>query len=171
MPSDGRLASFPDRTAHSSLTHVFLPVYKEEKSGDTPYYQKVLLEGMTNKTAADLVPLAKSWLNAPPLRVNSGGTSQGYDPVQRAYVLSADASTLSLVVDASEESPVVNLCLVVKDWPRGVNAAVALNGKGMKFGPSFRQGGVRETTDTEARVIWVELESEASIELTISQAN
>jgi hypothetical protein len=170
MPSDGRLASFPDRTAHSSLTHVFLPVYKEEKTGDTPYYQKILLEGMTNKTAADLVPLAKSWLNAPPLRVKSGGESQGYDPAQRAYILSAEASTLSLVVDASKESPVVNLCLVVKDWPRGIDAAISVTGKGLKSDPSFQQGSVRETTDAESKVIWIEATSQTAVEIAVSHA-
>ena len=39
MPSDGRYASFPDRTAHSSLTHVGLPTYKED-FGDRPFQEK-----------------------------------------------------------------------------------------------------------------------------------
>ena len=30
MPSDGRYASFPDRTGHSSLTQLGLPTYKED---------------------------------------------------------------------------------------------------------------------------------------------
>ena len=30
MPSDGRYASYPDRTCHSSLSHIFPPDYSEQ---------------------------------------------------------------------------------------------------------------------------------------------
>lgn len=170
MPSDGRLASFPDRTAHSSLTHVFLPVYKEEESGDTPYYEKVMLEGMTNMTAAELVPLAKSWLHAPVLRMKSGGASQGYNPAQRAYVLAAESTEVAFSIEASDDSPVANLCLVVKNWPRGVDATVEFNGKELKSGPGFHQGSIRETADTEWKIIWIEATSQTPVELAISRA-
>lgn len=64
MPTDGRYSIYPDRTAHSSLTHIYLPVFREN-SGKQPFYEKIMIEGMTNKSPGELLPQAKSWL--PPL--------------------------------------------------------------------------------------------------------
>ena len=64
MPSDGRYAKHPDRTAHSSLTHVVPAVYRNQE-GKRPYQERLLLEGMSKQTPAELATLARSWLHAP----------------------------------------------------------------------------------------------------------
>ena len=48
MPSDGRYASYPDRTCHSSLSHLYPPNYKEQ-FGNRPFAEKLFMEGMLNK--------------------------------------------------------------------------------------------------------------------------
>ena len=65
MPSDGRYAKHPDRTAHSSLTHVVPAVYRNQE-GKRPYQERLLLEGMSKQSPAELATLARSWLHAPP---------------------------------------------------------------------------------------------------------
>jgi len=166
MPSDGRYASFPDRTAHSSLTHVWVPKFKED-FGDTPYDQRLMMEGMSNKSPEKLVPLAKSWLNPAELKVKSGCTSDGYDRAQRAYQLTAADSTISVVLDASEDSPVVNPAFVIKNWGQA-DAAIEVDGESVPRGEDFRFGHPRTVKDKDL-VVWVRAESTEPIEITLSR--
>jgi len=165
MPSDGRYASFPDRTAHSSLTHVELPTFKEDH-GDRPFEQKLLMEGMSNKSTEELVPLAKSWLNPAGLEVKSGCTSDGYDRSQRAYRLTATDATVSVVLNASEESPVVNPAFVIKNWG-DADVTIEVDGEPVPRGEDFRFGHPRTVKDKDL-VVWVRAESAGPIEITLS---
>lgn len=56
----------------------------KEDFGDRPFEERLLMEGMSNKSPEELVPLAKSWLDPAELEVKSGCTSEGYDRAQRA---------------------------------------------------------------------------------------
>jgi hypothetical protein len=168
MPSDGRYASFPDRTAHSSLTHVWVPKFKEE-FGDTPYDQRLLMEGMSNKSPEELVPLAKSWLSPAELEVKSGCTNQGYDRAQGAYLLTATDSTVSVRIDASEDSPVVNPAFVIKDWGQA-GATIEVDGKPVPRGKDFRFGHPRTVKDKDL-VVWVRTESTAPVTISLSQVS
>jgi len=64
MPSDGRYAKHPDRTAHSSLTHVRGPLQQGDNP-DRPFQRMFMLEGLSTKTPEALIKLARSWLHAP----------------------------------------------------------------------------------------------------------
>jgi len=167
MPSDGRYASFPDRTAHSSLTHVWLPTYKEE-FGDRPYEQRIMMEGMSDKSPEELVALAKSWLKPAKLEVKSGCTSRGYDRSQRAYVLSATDSRICVVVKAAMESPIVNPCFVIKNWNRKDVARLELNGTKIKQGKALRQGIVYDTDGTRTLVVWAKIASTEPMRVSIN---
>ena len=166
MPSDGRYATYPDRTAHSSLTHVRIPTYKKD-FGDRPFEERILMEGVSNKSPADLAPLASSWLNAPKLSVASGAVSAGYDPAQRAYVLSAPDATMSIVLAESSDSPVVNPSFVVSNWGEGV-ATVKINGQIVPRGKDLRMGNPR-TVATHDLVVWAKLESTSPVRIEISK--
>ena len=101
-----------------------------------------MLNGMTDKGAAALIPLAASWGAAPPLKlVKRPGESFGYDPAQRAYVLSCDNAAAGCALDlellASPASPGVNPAFVVKGW-RNAGAALRINGKSVPRGRDFR---------------------------------
>ncbi len=167
MPSDGRYASFPDRSAHSSLTHVGLPIYKEEKRGNTPYYEKIMMECMLNTKPLDLIPLAKSWMQAPALTEVSGCSGE-YDKGQRAYVLTAESFPITFNLDCSKNSPMVNACFVIKGWGNKSVANLKIDGKQIESGSNFRQGLIRDTNGTQTMVIWIKYQSTSpeSIEIT-----
>jgi hypothetical protein len=171
MPSDGRYASFPDRTAHSSLTHLKLPVYRES-FGDRPFEEKILMEGMVNKAPEELVPLAKSWLQPADLEVSSGCQSLGYDRAQRAYLLTAHAPSLLFRIKGSEDSPIVNPCFVIKNWQSFTDMA-GLSIKGDELLPSqgFRQGIIHDTDGSAAMVIWIKFETTEPVEIVITKTN
>ncbi len=154
MPSDGRYATFPDRTAHSSLTHVFYEPYKED-FGITPFEQKILMEGMLKADKAQLLDLAKSWMKAPAIAVESGCTTEGYDPAQRAYLLRSTKGVMSFNLKAKKNKPVVNPCFIVKNWEKGRTVNLKINGKDISSGLDFRQGIIRDTDGGYTLIVWV----------------
>jgi hypothetical protein len=163
MPSDGRYASYPDRTAHSSLTHVGLPTYAEDH-GDRPFQQKIMMEAMLDEDPMELIPLAKSWLNPPELTTGNGCESKGYDRTQRSFVINALEENMVLTVNATEERPLVNPAFLVKNWAQNSPASLAVNGKGMTSGPDVRQGVIRDTDGSWTLVVWFKLEAEEDVE-------
>jgi len=150
MPSDGRYASYPDRTSHSSITNVYFPIYKEDATSDKPFYEKIMLEGMWNKKAADLIPLSKSWTHAPKL-TNLKGAEGGFDASQMAYVLKVSGDSVSFTINASAQSPIRNLCFVLKNW--GIKEDAKVNFKG-----NVKQGTVRDTDGSYSKTVYIEKE-------------
>jgi hypothetical protein len=116
------------------------------------------MEGMSNKSAEELIPLAKSWLRPAKLKVKSGCTSQGYDRSQRAYLLTATDSRICVLVKASKESPIVNLALVVKGWGQA-DAGLKMNGESVRCGKKFRTG-YRHTAEGTDLIVWVKCQSQ-----------
>ncbi|MHC4280363.1 MAG: hypothetical protein ACYSUJ_09440, partial [Planctomycetota bacterium] len=163
MPSDGRYASFPDRTGHSSLTHVWMPTYKED-FGDRPFQQKLLMEGLSNKSAEELMPVAKSWLNPAKIEAVSGCKSAKYDRGQRAYVIEASDDKIVVKIKGSEDSPIVNLALVISNWEG--DASVTVDGDELESGEDYRIGHPTTVVDKDI-VIWIEGETEEEAEIVI----
>lgn len=166
IPSDGRHATFPDRTAHSSLTHVFWES-SVEWGEQGLFEEKILMEGSSNKSAEQLLPLARSWTN--PAAAEAGpGVKVEYDPAQRAYVLTRDSgsvNTLKVKLAGSQESPVVNPAFVVDNWGSDKPAKITTN-------PAFtlvdtRQGVVRRANGVNALIVWMQLHSTQTVEVTI----
>jgi hypothetical protein len=168
IPSDGRYASFPDRTSHCSLTHIKMPVYKEA-FGDRPFYEKLMLEGMSNKSPDALVPLAKSWFHPAKIQDISGGMDAEYDQAQRAYVMTASSGKISFNLAASPKSPIVNPCFVVKRWNDQADAQVTVNGKVLRKGPGLRQGTTFDTDGNLMEIIWLQMETEEPITIELSK--
>lgn len=159
MPSDGRYAIYPDRTAHSSLTHVPPSVYKEELDGPTPFYKKLLMEGMLNKEPEDIVSLARSWMTAPEITEISGAIGE-YDPAQRAYVMESKGEKIRFTINASTNQPVVNLVFVIKNWPKNKKATVKIDDLDIRP----RQGDVRDIDGSNSRILWMEFSANEKIE-------
>ena len=161
--SSGISAVAPDRPSHSSLSHIYWEPYA--KTDDT--MTKILLHGLTTKSATELIPLAKSWLFAPEIEVaGSGFQSQGYDQTQRAYVLlrqSTGAPQLHISLKASADSPVINPAFVIHNWGEAT-AKLLINGKPVARGSEFRYGLVRNMDGTDL-VVWLKLASESPIRL------
>ena len=163
MPSDGRSATSPDRIAHSSLTHVYVPVHKNEE-GERPFQERLLLEGMTKLKPAELVPLAKSWLQAPPIQALSGCQALTYDPARREYPLIAESETLAVSIAASNDHPLENVCFTVKNREHDGPAKVEIQGAELR---EVRQGMVVDPDGLKKLILWLEVASTSPVEFTI----
>jgi len=160
-PTDGRWAQFADRPSHSSLSHWFWDAYTMSDRSMT----KLMLTGMTNETAEELLPLAKSWYNPPEIKVSENLEAK-YDQTQRAYVISLNKKTdaIEFRIEANSESPLINPAFVVKDW--GIKPVVfALNGKNIPRGKNFRFG-YRNTLEDTDLVIWIQHKSVKPVKIT-----
>jgi concanavalin A-like lectin/glucanase superfamily protein len=127
--SDGRSANAADRASHSSLSW-------GEPAGDAALY------GMTDRPPESLASLARSWNFPPNMTVLSPGyDSAGFDYGQRVYVVRHDGSgkELELVFNATEQSPIHNLALVLENWASS-GLSVELNDKPVPRGKYFRLG-------------------------------
>ena len=161
MPSDGRYSSYPDRTSHTSLTNLQFPVYREGKAGYKPFYEKILLEGMLNKSNEDLVSLSKSWTHTPELTDLKGAEGR-YAPEQRAYVLKVLNIPVTFKVNASIDNPIHNLCFVMKGWNSKDEARIVADGK-------VKQGLISDTDGTYAKVIYIEVKTDNLLNIEISR--
>jgi hypothetical protein len=169
--SNGRWAVAPDRVSHSSLAHIqsWRP-YEETDDGVT----MLMLNGLTEKSAAALLPLAKSWLSPPRLDIAGDGfTDGGYDPTQRAFVLSRRAksatSVLSVLFRASEGSPVVNPVLLVRGWGPST-PRIEIDGRTAPLGPDVRAGHIYGLEGDDL-VLWIRKESASPVRVVISPSD
>ncbi len=156
--SSGRPCVANDRASHTSLSHLVWKDYSKDKHTET----KVLLNGLTNGSIAGLIPLAKSWLSPPKMEVEGQEfQSEGYDPTQRAYVVTSksnsEAAPLRLTFQASEVSPLYDPAIVVKNWGDG-QAQLKINGQSVAWGRGYRVGHVRRLQGTDI-VIWIQKQS------------
>jgi len=129
--------------------------WKPYASGEK-WVTKIMLNGMTDKPVADLVPLAKSWLDPAKLKLEgSAFKSEGYDPTQMAYVFQCTkpGAPLKLKLAASEANPVVNPAFVIKNWGDG-DVELKINGRKAEKGKHFRYG-TRHGLDSTDLIVWV----------------
>lgn len=165
--SDGRTALAADRAAHSLGFPISEPPLNRGPDGRD---YRCSLYGMTDRPFAELVELARSWSRAPELRVARGGfRSLGYDRSERAYrlVRSAEAwRPLELSLDASPDSPVRNLAVVLEGWGEA-GAALAVDGRAVARGAAFRLGHVRSLERTDL-VVWIEARSDAPLRIRLA---
>jgi hypothetical protein len=151
----GRYAAVADAPSHTyTATQYNAPFYKDAKK-----MTKLMMCGCTDGDAADLLPLAKSWLRAP--KMYCGGSEVKYDITQRAYVLDAPAS-LSLKLEASAENPVCGLCLIVKKWEDGDVSSVLVNGA-----PAAFKAGRHQSWEGETLILWMDIKAETPISLSV----
>ena len=171
VASDGRGAVSAARPSHSSLSHIGLanPDSWSDYAGSETSRTKIMMHGLTDKSVEDLVPLAKSWLSPPALKLSgSAYRSDGYDPTQMAYVLVSNspgkAAALTCELAASAKSPVVNPALVIKGWGES-DAAVKVSAGDVEV-----RVGHNRTLDGTDLVVWIRTESSAPVQIAISPA-
>ena len=129
-----------------------------------------MMDGLTTKSPAELLPLAKSWLSPPKIQVEgSAYRNDGYDPTQRAYVLTRTASQVPkkviLTFEASDASPVVDPAILIRNWGEG-NARLEIDGKSAPWGKDFRMGYVHRLDGTDL-VIWIQRQAERPLHLQV----
>lgn len=155
VDSSGRNASFPDRASHSSISHLFWPI-RAESTGNVPFQEKVLMEGMSRQPPEQLLPLAKSWLRPAALTVIKDCRHAGYDAAQRAYVLVATGPEPTFSIAASADHPLFNPAFVIRDWNVDSPAEVSIDGVVQPEGPAVRQGVVYDSNGRALLVAWLE---------------
>jgi hypothetical protein len=121
------------------LSHIYWDEYQKTDQTAT----KLLLDGLTTSAPLQLLPLAKSWISPPQIRVAQGvAIAAEYDPSQRAFVVhrsgGAKASGLTLKLAASAESPLHNPAFVIENWSEP--ARVTVSTKNAKLAGSIRIG-------------------------------
>ena len=165
VPGDGRWVVTPDRPSHFNLTTF---VQWEDYQYTDQTRTRVMLQGMTNKDADELVPLAESWLHAPKMEVLSDAYSGGsYDQSERAYLIEmanpGNLNPLEIKVEASEESPLLNPAIIIKNWGNQL-ATLSINGKSIPHGEDFRQG-IRKGPLGEDLIIWIRADREKTLNI------
>jgi len=153
--SDGRHAQAPDRMAHSSLAW----------GGPR---DNAALYGMTNKLAASLVPLAKSWIYPAELKVTGDNfISEGYNFRERAYIINCKKAerNFECKLIASAESPLVNPAFVIKNWG-GSDAELKIDGRKIKRGKNFRFGH-RHSFEGSDLIVWLKTESTKPVNISL----
>ena len=166
IKSDGRFTSVPDRATHSSLNHIFWDLYRTHP-GDVPWYEKIMMEGMSNQKAGDLYPLSCSWLNPPSVTNISGSDSVVYLQSQRAFQVNAKSMDIRFSIQANEKQPLINPCFVVENWNSDQNCQFLVDGKLLQEGINFRQGIVRNTQGRQTLVLWLKNKSMEMTEIEI----
>jgi hypothetical protein len=147
--------------------------------------EQIYLSGMTNTKdlPKDLIPLAKSWLYPPQLRMNGIEPHYKvriYDPSQRAYIVPRKDKgprvfKFSLAEyhdpDVETRTPVwiVNPAFVIKNWGTS-EVELRANDAVLKPGRDFRIG--YEETDGETDLIlWLQAKSQKALHLVIKPVN
>jgi hypothetical protein len=158
VPSDGRFVVTSDRVSHFALG----------ANDETPEFGAMVLYGITRESISALIPLAKSWRNPAQVKNVRGGESFGYDKDQRAFIFKAKDDALHFTIEASNASPVVNPCFVIKGWQNHKLCQLILNGKTLKSGSDLHQGIVHGIDGKEILVAWTRLNSVQSVEINVA---
>jgi hypothetical protein len=134
---------------------------------------QIYLAGMTDTKdlTAELVPLARSWLQAPELLLASQDyESLGYEKTQRAYVVNYNQEKetpgkLNFELKASKNSPLVNPAFVIKGWGKS-HISLKIDGKEITRDKNFRFG--YEWSETGFNLIlWIKTESNTPMKFSI----
>ncbi len=165
VPGDGRWVTTPDHPSHFNLT-TFVQWNDYARTDRTR--TRIMLQGMTDKKADELVPLAKSWLQAPRMRITSGGYSGGsYDQAERAYQVektkAGELIPCSFVMEASDGSPLINPAIIIKNWGNQLST-LTIDGQKRLPGKDFRQG-IRKGPEGEDLIIWVRMEAKKTVKI------
>ena len=169
IPGDGRWVNTPDRPSHFNLT-TFV------QWNDYDYNEKtrtrIMLTGMTNKKANELVPLAKSWLQAPKMIISADAYEGGtYDQSERAYIVNKTDPVkevpFTFVIEASKDSPLLNPAIIIKNWGNQLST-LSIDDQNIMQGKDFRQG-ILKRTEGEDLIIWIRLNSEKPVKVSLAQ--
>lgn len=167
VPGDGRWVTTPDRPSHFNLTTF---VQWKDYAYNSHTRTRIMLQGMTDQAAARLVPLAKSWLQAPKMEITTDKFSGGqYDESERAYLAErikpGQTDSFTFKLNASANSPVLNPALIVKNWGNQP-ATLSIDGQNCLPGRNFRQS-IRKGPLGDDLIIWLRMEKEKPVLISV----
>lgn len=163
VPGDGRWVVNNDHPSHFNLTT--FTQWKDYHMDDR-VKTRIMLHGMTDQPARDLVPLAKGWLQPPRLETKRGEAR--YEPAERAYHLQgAGDGPVEATLLADEEHPVVGLALVLNGL-RLDHPQVEIDGVALAAGKDFHHGTTRGLDEWKT-IIWLGREFSRNTGIRITQ--
>lgn len=169
IPSDGRYCQAADRPSHFSLAWASPRPHKGENNS----YWWTWMYGATQEPIGSLTALARSWVRPPELAIQSGAAKGIFDSTQRSYVISGsdneEVKALRMRLEASAESPVVNPAFVIENWG-DYSANLKVNDQTVAPGKAFRTGLIRRINQYDL-VVWLEMQSESSVEFILERKN
>lgn len=167
IPSDGRYCQAADRPSHFSLAWGSPVPHK----GENNTYVWTWMYGATQDKIDSLAPLARSWTWPAKLAIHSGADESEYDSTQRCYEISSTKNNqidkLKFSLQANSESAVVNPAFVIKNWGDH-DVQLKVNGKKITQSKAFRVGHIRRINNYDL-VVWLELESDKKIEISMER--
>jgi hypothetical protein len=165
--NDGRNMTDDTRMGHSSTTQLTMGTEASDTKADAPWVMQYKLEGLTNKSAAELAPLARSWLNPASVTSTTGIEQIAYDRGQRAYVIKPAKKEMQITIEGSEDSPLVNPAFIIKKWDSNRYPTVKLNGQPLKSPSDLRIGIIRDTDGSRTLMIYVIYETDKTADINI----
>jgi hypothetical protein len=134
----------------------------------------LMLNGLTDKTAEALVPLARSWLSPPKMDVEGEAfRGEGFDPTERAFVVARRGQDgpgrVTVVLHASKDSPAVNPVLRIRRWDSAI-PRVEIGGRPAVVGQEVRAGLI-PGLEGDDLVLWIRGESTSPVRIAISAAS
>ncbi len=148
-----------------------LEMVENDKGKTTRTFWSSWMYGASKQTPDELATLSRSWIQPPDLKIVKGNfTSEGYDFTQRAYILNSpdnNSDLLQLELAASNDSPVVNVCMLIKGWEAD-QIVVEMNGRELQENKDYRIGK-RRSLEREDLVIWIEDESTSTSRILVKR--
>jgi hypothetical protein len=168
----------PDREegyAGAALGHIVLRTFYDQTKTTI---SQIYLSGFTNSRQPQeiLVPLGRSWLQAPALEsfVGINPESQSYNRAQRAYMIDLSAQNgqknLQFTIAANSQSPVFNPAFVINNWGKN-EVGLEIDGTNIPRGRHFRYGYYETMELDDGRiwknvlVVWLNKKSETPVKL------
>ncbi|MBP5721061.1 MAG: LamG domain-containing protein [Bacteroidales bacterium] len=164
----GRYACVADAPSHTYTATQYNAPHSIEGNKMT----KLMLCGCTEKDAAGLLPLAKSWLHAP--RLTCIGGEVPYDVTQRAYVMKrpdpsanlrmTENASLRMTLEAGPEHPANGVCIIIPDSSNVIpgltgNLSVKVDGKPYRD----YKAGIRNAWDGPSLILWLPLKADKPV--------
>lgn len=129
--------------------------------------------GMTDQSAASLAPLARSWRQPPAVSTTSAGfESLGFNLGEKSFHFRRASSTargLSIRVDASEASPLVNPAFVILNWGGEGIPSIRLDDRVLEVGRDAHIG-FRRTPEGTDLVIWLKCSASSPVHIAFGDA-
>ena len=123
------------------------------------------------RTALKLLPLAKMYNNPPEISDMVGCSNKGYNRHKHEYRIVKKSDKMFFVLAGSSDSPIVNPCFAIKNWPGlTTKADLKIDGKSQKPGPNFRQGTIVDIDGSFTLVIWLKMKSEMNVGFEVTEA-
>ncbi len=163
---DGRVTQAADRPASFLGFPISDPVVHDDPDGRS---YVASLYGMQSSDMDDLIEMARFWSHAPKMKLDpSSGFSGGeYAMDERAYKIkkTGKSSELSIQIDASEKSPLVNPAFEIENW--GTDPiSLEVDGKQLKPDKDYFVGYDSRLEGTDL-IVWMKMKSQKPVVIEI----